>query len=46
MLETLNKKLDEISKSKEQTIAQLNALLGAEQAIKQLIDEIDKKEEE
>lgn len=45
MLEALNKKLDEISKNKEQMVAQLNALLGAEQVIKQLIDEIDKKEE-
>ena len=45
MLETLNKKLEEISQKKEQAFAQLNAILGAEQAIKQLIEEIKEKEE-
>ena len=44
MEEKLKKKLEEIEKQKEQTLAQLNAILGAEQAIKSLLEEGEKSE--
>ena len=42
MEEKIRQKLEELSQQKEQTLAQLNAILGAEQALKALLD----KEEE
>lgn len=46
MLEMLNKKLEEITKNKEQAIAQLNAIMGAEQTIRELIESIEKEKGE
>ena len=42
MEEKIRQKLEERAKQKEQTLAQLNAILGAEQALQALLD----KEEE
>lgn len=39
MEEKIKAKLVELSKAKEQAVAQLNALLGAEQALRELIGE-------
>lgn len=48
MIEKLDAKLKELSEQKEQAIAQLNAIIGAEQAISalrhELLGEEDKKE--
>lgn len=44
MEEKLKNKLEEIEKQKEQALAQLNAILGAEQAIKSLLEEGEKSE--
>ncbi len=41
MKEQIKKKLDELSKQKEQALAQLNALLGAEQALTSLLEECE-----
>lgn len=45
MIETLNKKLEEIRTQKEQTLANLHALQGAEQVLEQLINEVNKDED-
>lgn len=45
MTEIITKKLDEIKKQKEQLMANLNALVGAEQVLQQLISEISKESE-
>jgi len=42
MKETIEKKLQEIAKQKEQALAQLNAILGAEQALNDLLKEVEK----
>jgi hypothetical protein len=42
MEEKIKAKLEELSKAKEQAVAQLNAILGAEQALKDIL--CDKKE--
>jgi len=42
--ERIQAKLKELAQQKEQALAQLNAILGAEQALQQLL-EPDKKEE-
>lgn len=46
MLDKLNKKLTEIRSQKERVTANLNALVGAEQVLLQLIDEIKETESE
>lgn len=46
MLDKLNRKLDEIRKQKERATATLNALVGAEQVLMQLLDEETNKESE
>ena len=38
MEEKIKQKLEELSKQKKQTLAQLNAILGAEQALKALLE--------
>jgi flagellar hook-basal body complex protein FliE len=45
MLNKLNKKLTEIRSQKERVTANLNALVGAEQVLLQLIDEINNESE-
>lgn len=42
MEEKIKEKLAELAKAKEQAVAQLNALLGAEQALNELL-KIEKK---
>ena len=44
MEERIRAKLTELAQQKEQALAQLNAILGAEQALQQLL-EPEKKEE-
>lgn len=44
MTDRIQAKLTELAQQKEQTLAQLNAILGAEQALQQLL-EPEKKEE-
>ena len=44
MTERIQAKLKELAQQKEQALAQLNAILGAEQALQQLL-EPEKKEE-
>jgi len=44
MTERIQSKLKELAQQKEQALAQLNAILGAEQALQQLL-EPEKKEE-
>lgn len=44
MKEFINQKLSEIKKSREQLVANLNALIGAEQAYNELLAELDKGE--
>lgn len=39
MEQQIKAKLEEIAKQKEQALAQLNALLGAEQALNSLLEE-------
>ena len=41
MEEKIKQKLDELAKQKEQVLAQLNAILGAEQALQALLDKED-----
>lgn len=43
MQEKIKQKLEELAKQKEQTLAQLNAILGAEQALQALLDEKEEK---
>lgn len=43
MEEKIKAKLEELSKAKEQAIAQLNAIAGAEQTLKELLAESDKE---
>ena len=43
MEEKIKQKLEELAKQKEQTLAQLNAILGAEQALQALLDEKEEK---
>ena len=38
MEEKIKQKLDELAKQKEQILAQLNAILGAEQALQALLE--------
>ena len=38
MEEKIRQKLEELSQQKEQTLAQLNAILGAEQALQALLE--------
>ncbi len=38
MEERIKQKLEELTKQKEQALAQLNAILGAEQALKALLE--------
>ena len=38
MEEKIRQKLEELAKQKEQTLAQLNAILGAEQALQALLE--------
>ena len=38
MEEKIKQKLEELAKQKEQALAQLNAILGAEQALKALLE--------
>ena len=45
MINKLNTKLEEIRKQKDNTIANLNALSGAEQVLLQLIEEAQMEEE-
>ena len=44
MEDRIRKELEKLGQQKEQALAQLNAILGAEQALKQLL-EPEKKEE-
>ena len=44
MNEILEKKLNEILEAQKQTLANLNALQGAEQVIRQLIQEVTENE--
>jgi hypothetical protein len=44
MEERIRKELERLAQQKEQALAQLNAILGAEQALQQLL-EPEKKEE-
>ena len=46
MLNKLNTKLNEIRSQKERVTANLNALVGAEQVLIQLIDELKETESE
>lgn len=46
MFNKLNTKLTEIRSQKERVTANLNALVGAEQVLLQLIDELQKSKEE
>ncbi len=43
MKELIEKKLEELAQQKEQALAQLNAILGAEQTLKSLLEEEAKK---
>ena len=43
MEEKIKQKLEELAKQKEQTLAQLNAILGAEQALQTLLEQKEKK---
>lgn len=43
MEQILANKLDEISKQKEQILAQLNAVLGAEQVLKEMLEALQKE---
>ena len=45
MLNKLNTKLEEIRSQKEQVMANLNALSGAEQVLLQLINEVEMETE-
>ena len=44
MEQRIRRELEKLAQQKEQTLAQLNAILGAEQALRQLL-EPEKKEE-
>ena len=44
MEEKIKQKLEELAKQKEQTLAQLNAILGAEQALQVLLEQKEEKE--
>lgn len=44
--EKIEEKLAEIQKQKEQMVANLNAISGAEQALQQLISECDSEEDD
>ena len=43
MEEKIKQKLEELAKQKEQTFAQLNAILGAEQALQALLEQKEEK---
>ena len=43
MEEIIRQKLEELAKQKEQTLAQLNAILGAEQALQALLEQKEEK---
>ena len=42
-LETVRNKLMELDKQKEQTIAQLNAIIGAQQVLRELLSDAEKE---
>ena len=44
MEEKIRQKLEELKNQKEQTLAQLNAILGAEQALQALLDQEEETE--
>ena len=46
MVEKIKQKLEQLSAEKERALAQLNAILGAEQALKSLIDDEGNGEKE
>lgn len=41
MKELIKKRLEEVAKQKEQTVAQINAVLGAEQELTRLLEEFE-----
>ena len=43
MQEKIKQKLEELAKQKEQVLAQLNAILGAEQALQTLLEQKEEK---
>ena len=45
MLETIRNKLHELEQQKEQTVAQLNAICGAEQILRELLAEAEAESE-
>lgn len=45
MLDTLNAKLDEVKKQKEVLMSQINALIGAENVLLQLIEETQRRDD-
>ena len=46
MIEIINQKLAELANQKEQLIANLNAVTGAEQVLRELLENADLKTEE
>ena len=42
--ETIRNKLKDLDQQKERTIAQLNAIIGAQQVCRELLEEIDKED--
>lgn len=44
MKEKIQAKLNELAQEKEQAVAQFNAILGAEQVLQQMLEELDKEE--
>lgn len=44
MIEILNAKLEDLAKQKEQLIANLNAVSGAEQVCRELLNDLQAKE--
>lgn len=42
--ETIRKKMQELDRQKEQALAQLNAIMGAQQVCRDLLDEVRKEE--
>ncbi len=42
--ETIRKKMQELDRQKEQVLAQLNAIMGAQQVCRDLLDEVRKEE--
>lgn len=46
MIEIINQKLEELAKQKEQLIANLNAISGAEQVLRELREKVTAEEQE